>query len=250
MLKSSIISKPIIWKRRPSEISGYSRVLYATTDSGDYLRVDYNLKEKKVRIYIEDVDEGGNPYYSVINNGSITVERNATTGRITSLFEKLNKRASIFSTIPVKEVIKQINTNYGIGITKGKKNKEKEETEEEKKRKEQAKKSELEETRRKYFKPEDYPDVEPGSSAAGQFESAVKKISIQDLIDFTVGVLACGAIYFYTNDYVILGIVSSAIGVFTGFVDVFFRDRDPMFLKVLLFIIAGLVSYIYGYFYL
>ena len=51
------------WKKRPSEIRGYQRTYYITTEDGDYLRLDYSLKEKRVRLYMEIDSEGGNAYY-------------------------------------------------------------------------------------------------------------------------------------------------------------------------------------------
>ncbi|MCX7678592.1 MAG: hypothetical protein N2316_05185, partial [Spirochaetes bacterium] len=103
------------WKRRPSEIRGYNRTFYMTDDNGDYLRVDYNLKEKRVRLYLEDASEGGIPYYAVISNGRITAEKNAQTGRPVNLSEKFRSRAELFSSIGNNEVLKLINENYGIG---------------------------------------------------------------------------------------------------------------------------------------
>ena len=69
------------WKKRPSEIRGYQRTYYMNSPDGDYLRVDYNLKEKKVRLYVEVEGEGGNAYYAVITNGKITAERSVSSGR-------------------------------------------------------------------------------------------------------------------------------------------------------------------------
>ena len=45
------------WKRRPSEIKGYQKAYYINDSDGSYLRVDYHLKEKKLRLYLEDASE-------------------------------------------------------------------------------------------------------------------------------------------------------------------------------------------------
>jgi hypothetical protein len=102
------------WKKRPSEIRGYQRTFYITSDEGDYLRVDYNLKEKRVRLYIEIDAEGGNAYYSVITNGKVTAERSISTGRSYGFSDKFRERADVFSTLPNNPVLKLINRNYGI----------------------------------------------------------------------------------------------------------------------------------------
>ena len=85
MLKNSIKAdindndeyKSYHWKRRPSEIRGYNRVIYTTTERGDYLRVDYNLKDKKVRLYLEDAEEGGKLRSPSMERGSISSISNA-----------------------------------------------------------------------------------------------------------------------------------------------------------------------------
>ena len=69
------------WKRRPSEIRGYQKAFYINGTDGSYVRVDYNLKDKKIRLYVEDASEGGIAYYSVISKGNIEVEKNLATGR-------------------------------------------------------------------------------------------------------------------------------------------------------------------------
>ncbi|MCU0822719.1 MAG: hypothetical protein MUC95_09660 [Spirochaetes bacterium] len=236
------------WKRRPSEIRGFNRVIYATTEKGDYLRVDYNIKDKKVRLYLEDVDEGGNPYYSIISDGNITTERNASTGRVTSLFEKFNKRAKAFSAIPNKDVLKLINKNYGIGIKGDARSRE--EIERIRKEREKAKKSILEETRRKYFKPEDIPYFETSDEIEiiPSAKRRVKRLLFIDLFDFVTGVIIAAAVYYFSYNLLAVGIVSSLFGVALGIIDVYFREREPFFTKIIFFITAGVAAYIYGYY--
>ena len=229
----------IFWKRRPSEIRGYHRTLYVTTEDGDYLRVDYNIKEKRVRLYIEDVEEGGNPYYSVIANGKVVVERNATTGRVNNLYEKFNKRTEIFSSIPNNEVLWLINKNYGIAGSTSEVD-----SSERKRSREIERKKELERTRQKYFKPEEYPHY----SIRPKEEIKERKIRMVDFFDFFIGALLCISLYIYDRNFVIVGILSAFIGIVIGFVDIFFRKRIPLFMKMIFFIIVGVASYIYGYY--
>jgi len=240
-------SKSYHWKRRPSEIRGYNRVIYTTTEKGDYLRVDYNIKDKKVRLYLEDTDEGGNPYYSVITNGNVSAERNVSTGRVSSLFEKFNRRAKDFSAIPNKDVLKLINKNYGIGL-KGD-SRSREEIERIRKEREKARKNILEETRRKYFKPEDIPYFETSDEIEIiSSEKKRKRLFFIDIVDFTAGILTIAAIYYLTYNLLAVAIVSSLIGVLLGIIDVYFRDKEPFFIKTIFFITAGIAVYIYGYY--
>ncbi len=227
-------SKKIFWKKRPSEIRGYMRTLYATAGNGDYVRVDYHTKEKKVRLYIEDSEEGGISYYSLIINGKIAAEKDSTTGRSVPLSGKISQRAELFSSIGNREVLRLINNNYGIASDYN----------QYKKMLSSEKKKKLEETRKRYFKPET--DNERLQRKRGK---ALKKIQLVDIVDFLICGLLCSIIYFFYNDFVPIGIVSSFFGILIGFVDMYFRKREPVFIKILLLIVAGISLYIYGYYF-
>lgn len=224
----------INWRRRPSEIRGYNRALYVNTEAGDYIRVDYNLKDKRVRLYIEDVEEGGNPYYAVITDGRVTAERNVTTGRSYNLSEKFRKRAAIFSQIPNTEIINIINKNYGIGER---------ETEERERRIQRQ--QELEETRRRYFRENPYVEF-GGGITEGEIEKQVRLI---DLFDVAVGIVLCFGAYYYWHSFISVGIVSAFFGVLLAVLDIFFRVREPFLMKNVTFVLAGLTAYIYGYYF-
>jgi hypothetical protein len=226
-------SRKIHWKRRPSEIRGYTRTLYLNTDTGDYIRVDYNTKEKKVRLYVEDSEEGGIPYYSVISNGKITAERNAQTGRPHDLSDKFGQRSEIFSTIGNREVLKLINKNYGI-------NQDKKQSE----RRDNERKMVLERTRQRYFKPDEY-----GGAGGGRRSLLRFRLSLVDVIDIAIGTLLTASLYLYEYDFVSSGILAAFYGIIIGTVDIFLRGRDPFFPKVVGFIIAGVGLYVYGYYY-
>ncbi len=227
-----IESKKVYWKRRPSEIRGYQRTLYLNADNGDYIRVDYNLKEKRVRLYIEDTEEGGIPYYSVISSGKITAERNASTGRAFSLKEKFSQRADIFSTLSNRDVLKLINKNYGIG-------EERQVT----RKKDQERQRELERTRDRYFKAEGKSDS--GSSSSGRIN---KKIRLIDGIDLFVGANLCLGFYYFNHTLISVGIIAAFFGILLGIIDIFFRRREPIFSKIVFFIITGASLYVYGYY--
>ncbi len=230
--KAGAEPRRLSWKRRPSEIRGYQRTLYLNADNGDYLRVDYNLKEKKVRLYIEDAEEGGNPYYAVITNGKIVAERNASTGRSYSLNDKFSSRADIYSTINNREIFSIINNNYGIGPDRG-----------ERLKRERERKQQLERTRERYFKPEEAGEARPGRAAVtGQRKWII------DIIDLFIGLNICLAFYYFYRMVFIVGIIAAFFGVLIGLVDIFFRNREPVFSKVLFFIFLGAALYIYGYY--
>ncbi len=231
---NSSLSYQNSWKRRPSEIRGYHRTLYLTSDNNDYLRVDYNLKEKLVRLYIEVADEGGNSYYSVIRNGKITAEKSVVSGRSFGFADKFRERAEIFSTIPNREVVKLINSNYNI-TGPGKK-----------KTPPSEKKKMLEDTRKKYFRPSD----KTGKKSTGNIGLSLNELKFIDLIDVLIGmVISAGIFILLKYDYIALGVVASFYGISIGLIDMAFRGRPPIILKMVLFLFAGVFIYIYGYFF-
>ena len=226
-------SKEYFWRRRPSEIRGYNRTLYTTTDDNEYLRVDFDLKGKRIRLYIEDKDEGGNPYYSVISNSKITVERNATSGRVSDLHEKFSKRAEIFSTIPNSDVVRLVGGNYGIGLK----------TRERFYWRQQPPKT-VELVKRKNY----VPSYAAGSGSGLLSGKKVKRFYFSDILDIIVGIFLCIGLYLYNNSYVTLGVLSAFIGIFVGLLDVFYRGKRLNPIKMILFLSAGMVFYIYGYY--
>ncbi len=222
------------WKRRPSEIRGYHRTLYLTTDDNDYLRVDYNLKEKLVRLYIEIAEEGGNSYYSVIRNGKITAEKSVVSGRSFGFADKFRERADIFSTIPNTEVIKLINSNYTIASPVKRKVASTE------------KKKMLEETRKKYFQPVDKTRRKSNENIG----LSLNELRFIDFIDVLFGiVISYGIFALLQYDYIALGVVAAFYGISIGLIDMAFRGRPPIIIKMVLFIFAGVSIYIYGYFF-
>lgn len=225
-----------VWKRRPSEIRGYQAALYLNAENGDYLRVDYNLKDKRVRIYLEDSEEGGNPYYLVVQNGKVTAQRNATTGRAYAVSDKLMSRSALLLTISNRQVFEMVNTGLGLEAV--------EKLSREKQIKREERKEMLDQTRKRYFRPESASagdDAEAGITTSRRF--------LIDLLDIVMGMLVCGGLFLYHHDYVVLGISAAVTGVVLGLMDMLFRGRQPSIVKMLLFVICGLGVYIYGFYF-
>ena len=216
-------------------MKGYNRTFYTTTDKHEYIRVDFNIKERRIRLYLEDNDEGGNPYYSVITDGKITVERNATTGRTADLFDKFAKRADILSTIPSQDVLRLINHNYGIGQSERERAAAGSKIGKESKKAEQviipaAKASER------------------GRAKSGTGAGKRKRYFFTDIIDIFIGIVLCAALFSFNRNFVTLGVLSAFIGIFIGLLDVYYRERRIILIKMLLFLLAGVIFYIYGYY--
>ena len=224
------------WKRRPSEIRGYERTMYANLDNGDYIRVDYNTGEKIVRIYIEVAEDKGASYYSVISKGKVTTEKNKN-GKSTRVSERISERADEFSTLPNKDVLKLINTNYGISKTglsvRDSKN--------------ERFNVERKEIKKRYFKPED----NPYEGSAGYTQKKAKKIGIVDILDTLIGIIISG-FFFFIGQYDLLAAGAAAViwGMLLGVFDILIRGREPIFLKIFFFLISGTGIYFYSYLYL
>lgn len=223
------------WKRRPSEIRGYERAMYANLENGDYIRIDYNTNEKIVRIYIEVQEDKGVSYYSVISNGRITVEKNRN-GRATRVAERISERSEQFSTLPNRDVLKLINNHYGISVSKStNKNLKKEKLN-----------SERAVIKKKYFKPEDNPYSDTDISV----QKNVRKIGIVDLFDILIGLIISG-FFFFIGQYDLIAAGGAAViwGMLLGVFDILLRDREPVFIKIFFFLISGSGIYLYSYIY-
>lgn len=224
------------WKRRPSEIRGYERALYTTLDNGDYIRVDYNHGEQRARLYVEVHEENGSSYYSIISQGRVTLERN-NAGKSTRVAEVLKDRASEFATIPNNDVVNLIANNYGIRSDDSSSDSEKE----------KQRRQELAETRLKYFRKDEFTS---SYSSESQYIPA-SRFNLVDIFDLGTG-LVLGGVFFLLNQYsfLALGAVFAFWGILTGFLDIFIREREPLFIKIIFFLGLGVFLYIYGYFYI
>lgn len=223
------------WKRRPSEIRGYERALYTTLDNGDYIRIDYNNGDQRARLYVEVHEENGASYYSIISQGKITLERNSS-GRSTRVAEVLKERAGEFSTIPNNDVLKLVNNHYGVRSSGGNDTSDKE----------RQRQDEIAETRKKYFRQN---EMNPYSS--DEYGDAVQsRISFIDFFDLGTGIIL-GGIFFLLNQFSFMALGASFAfwGILIGLFDIVLRNREPVFSKIILFLGAGTVLYIYGYFY-
>ncbi|MDA3901752.1 MAG: hypothetical protein PF637_14670 [Spirochaetes bacterium] len=230
LIGDSTASSGVYWKRRPSEIKGYQRAFYYNDPDGSYIRVDYNTKSQKVRIFYESADEGGMAYYSIVDKGDVTTERNMTSGRTTSLTSKFSALAPLISTLPNKEVLRILGKNYGLDdYTKD--------------LREKIKREKLEKTRQRYFRNETV-ERDP---FLGDFDPG-KGIGFKDFIDIGAGVGVAALINHFIFNYQFLGAFLSVYGVALGLVDIFMREREPIFFKIVLFLVSGVALFIYGYY--
>ena len=211
--------------------------MYTTLDNGDYIRVDYNIVDNMARVYVEVNGDKASSFYSIINNGRLTLERN-NTGRSSKVAEVITERASHFSTIPNKEILKIINRNYGIIDRDSKPVAEK-----------KAGLMTREQVRQRYFRKDNNP-YDGSNTRQPAAAAASAGISLIDLVDVVFGILlATGAFIIFKNSLMAAGTVTVFWGLILGFLDIMVREREPVFLKIIIFLFGGAFLYIYGYFY-
>jgi hypothetical protein len=232
--KKIVDSRTVFWRRRPSEIKGYKSAFYSTDpESGDYIRVDFNLKEGKIRVYFEDSEEGGNPYYAIITEKAVTSQRNVTTGRqVDDIIDRLNKRSEALLSLPNREIVKILSVALGFNQYHIKKSK-----------RDAERKKMLESTKNRYFTPGKAEDFKSESNFP-----KFKRNIIPDIMEIVFGLLLCASCFLYFHSYIASGLMSAVFGVLIGLFDMLARGREPGIFKMLLFILSGLGLYIYGYF--
>lgn len=100
------------WIKRRSELEGFEWAVYRSDESGDYIRADVSIKEKKVRLTVEDKKE--TRYHSLIAKGKIEREWSpqATVSRVSAM---MHRKAPQFARIPHQGVYRLIKDFYGIG---------------------------------------------------------------------------------------------------------------------------------------
>ena len=227
-------SQNVLWQKRPSEIKGYKTCYYITDKKRDYIRVDANPRGKKVRLYIEVFRQGGCPYFSAIADGKIIVEKNMLTKRSFGFSNVFSERASIVSTIPDEDVIELFDGNYGIKVTDTR---------------EGARRKLLRETKKKYFRKEELSDEYAFSgSVDGERESFFKDLFVGSIDVILGAALSVSFFFIFGHSFTAFGLCSAFYGTLLGAVDFFIKEKVPNVFKLLLFLCAGLASYIYGYY--
>ncbi|MCL1910667.1 MAG: hypothetical protein FWG13_00475 [Leptospirales bacterium] len=225
------------WQKRPSEIKGY-KVCYYITDrtKKDYIRVDANPKFKKVRLYIEVSKQENCPYFSVIVDGKVITEKNMLNNRSSGFSGVFSERASIVSTLPDEDIIELFGGSYGVKSPETAKEGEREKR--------------LRETKEKYFVKESQPDATARTYSYddGEKQPFFKSLFI-GLIDVILGAaLSVSSFFIFGRSFTALGVCLALYGAILGGIDFFIREKPSNVFKLLLFLLAGFASFIYGYY--
>ncbi len=204
------------WKKRPSELKGFDSTWYQNHASKDYLRLDYSVPENRVRLYVEIKGQASDSFCVEILNGEIIARSSTNRSRPSEVDHVFMQRMKSFNTIPLKKALAEIKKVLKLETQKNKK----------------------------------APAAQPLTEEKFSLNKLLVQYSIADLFDFILGlILTASAFYFIDMNYTLAGIVSALFGISTGAVDILIRHRKPLFSKILIFLFAGMILYVYGLMY-
>ncbi len=204
------------WKKRPSELKGFDTTCYQNHASKDYLRIDYAVPENRVRLYVEIKGQSSDSFCVEILNGEIIARSSSKRMRPSEVDLVFLQRMKSFNTIPLKKALSEIKKVFKLESQKDKK----------------------------------APAAAPIPEEKFSLNKLLVQYSIADLFDFILGIILTGAVFYFIDmNYTLAGIVSALFGISTGAVDILARHRKPLFSKILIFLFAGMILYVYGLIY-
>jgi hypothetical protein len=220
MLDQDFIRYRSWWKRNRTPARGFYKSYKAVTPSGDTLHLDYNFHENLVRLSLEPSNEKGHSYVTTIKSGTIIRERDMFNSQNTSLKKKFLPFKDIFSCISDEDALSSILGVYEIY-------------------KPSLENKSVEAKQTESILPQDDLAVEILEGKWKLFYRKFRERFLDDLYDCILGVSLCAALYFHYFDFVVLGFALGFMGVFFGSIDWLMRNRNPLILKVLSFLISG-----------
>ncbi|MBM9577369.1 hypothetical protein JWG45_09410 [Leptospira sp. 201903070] len=229
------------WKKESPPARGYTKSYSATTPTGDILQADLNFHEKKVRITLEIAGENGRIYIATIKDGTVLQEKDLSSGRMVPIYSKLAPFQEIFSCLPDPDLLSTLGGQYGIS------------------------KSPLGQTETNIPRPWEtstrYDHIfgihhqktfwQRIFSREREYKEPwivrVKKRFWSEFQDLLLGACSALGIYYAYTDFYLLGFSLAVFGLLFGGLDWMLRKRNPLFVKVLLFMSLGSYFYYVGY---
>ncbi|XDD51495.1 hypothetical protein AB3N59_07100 [Leptospira sp. WS92.C1] len=229
------------WKKESPPARGYTKSYSATTPSGDILQADLNFHEKKVRLTLEIAGENGKIYISTVKDGVVIQEKDLSNGRMIPIHSKLAPFQEIFSCLPDPDLLSTLGGLYGISKNPLGQNEERTQRPwETSRRYDHIFGIDRERTflQRIFSRERNY--KEP-------WIVRFKKRFWSECADLFLGT-SCGiCVYYGYTDFYLLGFSLAVFGLLFGGLDWILRKRNPLFVKVLLFMSLGSYFYYVGY---
>lgn len=212
-----------LWRASPSKLEGYTRNYQTTTEQGDVIDVDFHYARSMVRIQLQVARENGKQYVAVIKNGIILQERDFSGNRSVDLTSRIGGLKNQFQFLPDNNVLSALDGLYGLpeknSIPLG---------------------FERKPINWDLFKPRRLRDIlsdylkkkkEKERAIRSPLRRFLRRLP-SDVLDLSSVV---ALFYLFSKHYLSAGefaFLSGFTGLFTGAVDWFWRQRDPMILKI------------------
>jgi len=229
------------WKRTRAVTQGFQKAYRAKTPAGDHLQVEFNFHDSLVKIQVEPSSEKGSTYTSTIKKGTIIRERDVLHGVSVPLKKKFFPFKTIFSCLPDEDILDTIGGTYDISKVPLFKFRNTPSMD--------IEYETTEEVKEKYVPwfNRFIGSLSPKNASQSVYIQKLKERAVDDVNDSILGFSIAAVIYFHFFDFIVLGWSLALFGFLFGGVDWVLRDRDPLMLKILLFLCIGSYFFYTGY---
>jgi len=229
-----------LWKRKKPS-SGYNRAYSAEFPDGTKVNIEYNFLREIVKIEFFPADDHRH-FYVMIQRGTILQEREFQSQRPVSLYSRLSKYKKFFAYLIDEQVLKTIGGCYDIPISSQHPYGTSDFNVLQFKQKIlKFKPKKLIERIQQYLKQKEIKEKEI---------KGLKKILHRlpaDLFDALVIMFLFHLFYLGKISAIIFSLYSIFYSIMSGFIDMYWRRRNPLFIKTILFSLPGLMIFWFHY---
>ncbi len=228
-----------LWKRK-KPATGYNRAYTAEFPDGTKVNIEYNFVREVVKIEFFPSDDTRH-FYVMIQRGTILQEREFQSNRPVSLFSRLNKYKKYFSFIYDEQVLKTIGGCYDIPL--------------ESKHPYATRDFHLLQFKKIIqFKPKLFREriaeyLKQKEQKQNQYKG-IRKILYRlpsDVLDSLMVLFLFYLFYLGKLSSINFSLTTIFYSIFSGFLDIYWRRRNPLITKTILFSIPGLVIFWFHY---
>ena len=228
-----------LWKRSRPVTQGYQKAYQARTSSGDFLQVEFSFHDGLVKLQVDPSNEKGATYTFTIKKGTIIRERDVLNGFNSPLKKIFLPFKTVFSCLPDEDILDCVGGVYEISKIPLFKYR--------------SHKSDYDPIDHEVQSPPRKSFLTRIADAFFHRENGVfswkrfRERAVDDLHDSVLGMSLGAVLYFHFFDYMILGWGLGFLGILFGGMDWTLRDREPMIIKVLIFLVTGSYFFYTGY---
>lgn len=229
-----------IWRARPSRREGFNKTYAGLFPDGSTIELDYNFAREMVRIEYRPADEAERLYIAVVKHGVVLRERDFATNRVVDMQRRIRPLAPFFQYFPDNHVLRSLGGIYGLpresrlpsATSTG----------------ELFRRSLRTDERRRLLRQQVHHLIRKRRAAERRQRPFFGRILHRlpgDLFDLSLAGIPL--FLFFQKDVAPggLALMLSALGFFTGAVDLLWRQRNPLIVKTLAFLVpAGSVIWL------